>query len=110
MRTLPFIVILMLVTFQDALITQQGILLAVLSGAIASGIGYVVWYIALAGISVTQAAVVQLFVPIIATIGGVIFASEIVSLRLVLSSFMILGGILIVVLGRYYFAQRILIK
>jgi drug/metabolite transporter (DMT)-like permease len=54
--------------------------------------------------------VVQLFVPIIAAIGGVIFASEIVSLRLVLSSIMILGGILIGVLGRYYFAQRTLIK
>jgi len=109
-RTLPFVVILMLVTFQDALITQQGILLAVLSGAIASGIGYAVWYIALSALSVTQAAVVQLFVPIIAAIGGIIFASEIVSLRLVLSSIMILGGILIVVLGRYYFAQRTLIK
>ena len=100
-RTLPFVVILMVVTFKDALITQQGILLAILSGAIASGIGYAVWYIALVRLSTSQAAVVQLFVPIIAAFGGVIFANEIVSLRLVLSSIMVLGGMMIVVLGGY---------
>jgi len=77
-------------------------LLAVLSGAIASGAGYAVWYIALRGLSITQAAVIQLFVPVIAAIGGVIFANEIISIRLVLSSLMVLGGILIVVFGRYF--------
>jgi len=99
-RTTPFLIILMLITFQDASLSPQGVFLAVLSGAITSGIGYAVWYSALTGLSVTQAAVVQLFVPVIAAIGGVIFANEIVSIRLVLSSIMILGGILIVVLGR----------
>ena len=85
--------------------SQQGILLAVLSGAIASGAGYVVWYIALRGLSITHAAVIQLFVPVIAAIGGVVFANEIISLRLVLSSVMVLGGILIVVFGRFLFVQ-----
>ena len=79
--------------------------MAVLSGAIASGIGYFIWYIALTGLSVTQGAVVQLFVPIIAAIGGVIFTSELITLRLVESSALVLGGILIVILGRYYFVQ-----
>jgi len=106
-RTTPFLVILILITFQDALLSPQGVFLAVLSGAITSGIGYAVWYSALIGLSVTQAAVVQLFVPVIAAIGGVIFANEIVSTRLVLSSIMILGGILIVVLGKDFIFQRI---
>lgn len=105
LRTLPFVIILIVVTFRDANLSQEGILLASLSGALASGAGYTVWYIALGGLSVTQAAVVQLLVPVIAAIGGVLFANEIISLRLVLSSFMVLGGILTVVLGRYYFIE-----
>jgi len=105
LRTFPFVIILIAVTFQDANLSQKGILLAVLSGAIASGAGYAVWYIALRGLSITQAAVIQLFVPVIAAIGGVIFANEIISLRLVLSSVMVLGGILIVVFGRILFVQ-----
>lgn len=105
LRTLPFVIILIFMTFRDANLSQQGILLAALSGGIASGIGYTVWYIALGGLSITQAAVIQLFVPVIAAIGGVIFANEMISLRLVLSSIMVLGGILAVVLGRYYFVQ-----
>ncbi len=91
------LVILMLITFQEAWLSLQGVLLAVISGAITSGIGYAVWYSALNGLSVTQAAVVQLFVPIIAAIGGVLFANEVISLQLVLSALLILGGILIVV-------------
>ena len=78
-----------------------------LSGGVASGIGYSVWYAALRGLSVTVAAVVQLSVPIIAAIGGVVFVSEIVTLRLTLSAVMIVGGISTVILGRYYFIQKI---
>jgi drug/metabolite transporter (DMT)-like permease len=91
--------------FNNAYITSTGFLLAVLSGAIASGIGYFVWYIALTTLSVTQAAAVQLLVPIIAAIGGVIFTSELISLRLIESTILVLGGILTVILGRYYFVQ-----
>lgn len=76
-----------------------------ISGAITSGIGYAVWYSALNGLSVTQAAVVQLFVPIIAAIGGVLFANEVITLQLVISELLILGGILIVVLGQSYFLR-----
>jgi len=105
MRTTPFILALLVFTLNNMQITPMGILLAILSGAIASGVGYFVWYIALTGLSVTQAAVVQLFVPIIAAMGGVIFTSELITLRLIESSTLVLGGILMVVLGRYYFIQ-----
>ena len=78
--------------------------LAAVSGALTSGVGYFVWYLALGGLTVTQAAVVQLFVPVIATIGGVIFSNELVTLRLVAASALVLGGILMVILGKKYFA------
>jgi drug/metabolite transporter (DMT)-like permease len=105
LRTSPFILVLIFFGLNDIHLTYTGIVLAVLSGAIASGLGYFVWYIALKGLSVTQAAVVQLFVPIIAATGGVIFTHELITLRLIESSALLLGGILMVILGRYYFVH-----
>lgn len=110
LRTLPFVIILLVVALPYANLSQEGILLAVLSGAIASGIGYAAWYIALGGLPVSKAAVVQLLVPVIAAIGGVLFASEIISLRLMLSSVIVLGGILTVMLGNYSSSQLALRK
>ena len=104
-RTIPPVLILLIMTIQDANYTSEGVLLAVLSGAIASGIGYTIWYVALTGLTATQAAVLQLLVPVIAAAGGIIFVSEAVSMHLIISGSMILGGILIVILGRYYFIQ-----
>jgi drug/metabolite transporter (DMT)-like permease len=75
-----------------------------LSGAVASGIGYTVWYSALGRLTTTQAAVVQLSVPLIAAFGGVLFVNEAISLRLMISAGMILGGILLVIMGRRYVA------
>jgi drug/metabolite transporter (DMT)-like permease len=106
LRTIPFVLVLVLLTVQSAHYTSEGILLAVISGGIASGIGYTLWYMALGGLSVTQAAVLQLSVPVIAALGGIIFVSEAVTTRLLMSSVLILGGILLVVLGRYYFVNR----
>lgn len=105
LRTLPLVIILAIITVQNAHYSYEGLLLAVLSGGITSGIGYAIWYIALGGLSATQAAVVQLLVPVIAAFGGIIFVSEAVTLRLTVSATMILGGILMVVLGRYYFVR-----
>ncbi len=107
-RTLPFILILGAVFYRDVDISQQGVLLAMVSGALASGLGYAVWYTALGGLSATQAAVIQLLVPVIAAIGGVVFANEMISLRLILSSMMVLGGIMLVILTRYYLQQAAL--
>jgi len=104
-RSIPMIIVLGIITIQNIHLSTEGVLLAALSGGIASGIGYTLWYIALRGLSVVQAAVVQLLVPIIAALGGVIFIAEAITLRLSISAAMILGGILIVVLGRYYFVQ-----
>ncbi|MCH7506656.1 MAG: DMT family transporter [Proteobacteria bacterium] len=106
LRTIPLVIILLVITIQDAHYSAAGVLLAVLSGGIASGIGYTIWYIALGGLSTTQAAVVQLSVPVIAAFGGVLFVSEAITARLTLSASMVLGGILLVVLGRFYFVQR----
>lgn len=104
-RTLPLVLILTLLTFQYASLSEKGILLAVLSGSIASGVGYTIWYIALGGLSTIQAAVLQLLVPVIAALGGVLFADEVFTLRLLMSSVMVLGGIMVMILGRYYSEQ-----
>ncbi|MCL4107922.1 UNVERIFIED_CONTAM: hypothetical protein GTU68_016950 [Idotea baltica] len=105
LRTLPLVVILILFTFDSAQISKQGVILAIASGAITSGLGYAIWYSALAGLSVTQAAVIQLTVPIIAAIGGILFSKEIISLQLIISSVLVLGGVLIVVLGKQAFSK-----
>ena len=99
-RTLPFVAILLILTYKNAHVTTQGMLLAVTSGAITSGLGYAIWYSALKGLNVTQAAVIQLTVPIIAAIGGVLFSNEIISLQLIISSILVLGGVLIVIIGK----------
>jgi drug/metabolite transporter (DMT)-like permease len=80
--------------------TWQGLLLAVISGAVTSGLGYVVWYAALRHLTAARAATVQLSVPVIAALGGVVLLAEPVTLRLVLASVLTLGGIALVVGGR----------
>jgi drug/metabolite transporter (DMT)-like permease len=104
-RTTPFILALALLAIPTIHLSAEGMMLAILSGAIASGIGYTVWYVALGGLSATEAAVVQLLVPVIAAVGGIVFVSEAITVRLLLAAVMILGGILTVVLGRWYFVQ-----
>lgn len=66
---------------------------AAASGVVASGLGYVIWYAALRGLTATRAAMVQLAVPVIAALGAAVFLSEKISLRLVISACLILGGI-----------------
>jgi len=104
-RSIPFVVILAALTMHNASYSSEGIILALVSGAITSGVGYTIWYIALGGLSSTQAAVIQLSVPVIAAIGGVIFVSEVITIRLIISATVVLSGILMVVLGKAYFAQ-----
>ena len=77
----------------DVHVTAEGAGLAVLSGAVASGVGYVIWYAALRELSATRAATVQLAVPVIAALGGVVFLSETISTRLMTATAMIIGGI-----------------
>jgi drug/metabolite transporter (DMT)-like permease len=77
-----------------------GIRYAIASGAIASGVGYVIWYSALPGLKATTAATVQLSVPVLATFGGILFLSESITLRFLLASLLILGGIGLVIVER----------
>lgn len=100
LRALPLIIFVRLVTLHDVHLTQSGILLAMISGAVASGAGYVIWYTALAGLTATRAAIVQLSVPVLAAWGGVAFLTEDISLRLILAGVMILGGIGLAIAGR----------
>jgi drug/metabolite transporter (DMT)-like permease len=92
-RAVPLAIVVSAVAASHAEASAQGVLLAVLSGALASGVGYVAWYAALTGLTSAQAASVQLAVPILAAAGGVIFLSEPVTVRLLLSAFLILGGV-----------------
>jgi drug/metabolite transporter (DMT)-like permease len=81
-------------------LSPRGLLLAAASGALASGLGYTVWYAALKHLALTRAALAQLAVPVIAAGGGVVFVGESITLRLALASAMILGSIAIGILGR----------
>lgn len=76
------------------------------SGVLSSGIGYVIWYAALRGLRMTSAATVQLSVPVIAAFGGVLFLGESVSLRLVIASVAVLGGVAVVLLARAHATSR----
>ncbi len=91
--TLPLVLLTYLIFQDDVHLSQKGIVLAILSGALASGVGYSIWYAALPHLTATRAATVQLTVPIIAAIGGVMLLSEPVSLRLVVASIAVLGGV-----------------
>ncbi len=104
-KTLPLVVVLVLATFLKSHLSSEGIILAILSGGLTSGIGYTIWYMALGGLSPIQAAILQLLVPVIAAAGGILFSAEVLSLRLVMSAMLILGGILIVILGKHYFEK-----
>jgi drug/metabolite transporter (DMT)-like permease len=80
--------------------TQRGILLALISGAVTSGVGYAIWYRALPGLTVTQAAVAQLSVPVIAAAGAVLTLNETVSTRLVGAGIAVLSGVALVLSAR----------
>jgi drug/metabolite transporter (DMT)-like permease len=88
------------VTVRNADLSPRGTVLAVASGALASGLGYAVWYAALRGLTAVRAAVVQLSVPVLAAAGGVVFLGEQVTLRLALSGVLVLGGVGLAVAGR----------
>jgi drug/metabolite transporter (DMT)-like permease len=96
----PLALAVNLVFWNDAHTSWHGVAMAVLSGAIASGLGYALWYAVLAGMPATRAATAQLSVPVIAALGGVALLSEPVTLRLVISSVATLGGIALVLLQR----------
>jgi drug/metabolite transporter (DMT)-like permease len=81
---------------------SAGIGYAVLSGAIASGLGYVIWYTALSGLKAASAATVQLSVPVLTATGGILLLGEPITLRYVFASIAVLGGIALVVIEKHH--------
>lgn len=99
-RAVPLALLLSLLFAANAYADSAGVALAIASGALTSGIGYVIWYAALSKLSAMRAATVQLSVPLIAAFGGVAFLSEAITPRLVAASVAILGGIALVLSNR----------
>jgi drug/metabolite transporter (DMT)-like permease len=105
-RSVPFVVAVSLVSWQGAHTATRGVLLSIASGAVTSGLGYVVWYATLRGLTGTQAAVVQLSVPLIAAAGGILLLAETISARLVVSTVVVLGGVALAITGRERLVRR----
>ena len=100
LRTVPLALALIAIALGSLEISGPGLGLAVVSGVVTSGLGYVVWYIALRDLTATMAAVVQLAVPVLAALGGVLLLREAFSARLAISSLLILGGVAVATLAR----------
>jgi drug/metabolite transporter (DMT)-like permease len=98
--TLPLVVIVSALTLTQAHLSASGIVYAIASGSIASGLGYVVWFAAVKRLRATTAATVQLSVPIVAAFGGTVLLDETVTLRLLVASIATLGGIWLVLAQR----------
>ena len=99
-RSVPMILVAAIPFLASIDLSTSGIVLAVLSGAVASGLGYTVWYATLKHHTETRAAVLQLSVPVIAAFGGVVLLSEGMSTRLLIAAALILSGIAMTIFGR----------
>ena len=99
-RTVPLAAVAFAFPWGSSGASGEGVLLAAISGAVTSGLGYVIWYRALRELSATTAAIVQLLVPVLAAVGGVLLLAERPTLRLPLAGLLILGGVATAVLSR----------
>jgi drug/metabolite transporter (DMT)-like permease len=99
LRAVPWAAILNIILVRSTHLDRAGIGYAVLSGAIASGVGYVIWYTALSGLKAASAATVQLSVPVLAATGGILLLGEPLTLRFFCASIAVLGGIALVVMN-----------
>jgi drug/metabolite transporter (DMT)-like permease len=100
LRAAPLAALLSVFTFPWISLDSPGFWYAISSGTLASGVGYAIWYTALRGLKATSAATVQLSVPVIAAVGGIVFLGEAITLRLLIASAAILGGIALVIVDR----------
>jgi drug/metabolite transporter (DMT)-like permease len=99
-RTLPFAAGALVASWAASSVTPRGAALALVSGAITSGLGYVIWYLALRDLTATRAAIVQLAVPLLAAAGGTVVLDEEPTARLAVASVLILGGVASAVLAK----------
>jgi drug/metabolite transporter (DMT)-like permease len=100
LRTVPLALLCNLPFLPRLHLEPAGVFYALVSGALTSGLGYVVWYAALKHLTATRAAVVQLSVPVIAAFGGVLLLDEVFTQRLAIASCVILGGVAIAILSK----------
>jgi len=100
LRAVPLAVVFSLFMMNRASVDSAGFWYALSSGALTSGIGYAIWYTALPGLKATTAASVQLSVPVIAALGGILFLGESPTPRLALAAVAILGGIALVIIEK----------
>ena len=100
LRAVPLAAVLSVAFLPWAILDRAGIGFAILSGAIASGVGYAIWYTALPGLKAASAATVQLSVPVLAAAGGILFLGESITVRLLFASVAVLGGIALVVMEK----------
>jgi drug/metabolite transporter (DMT)-like permease len=96
-RAVPFAAALSIIFLPSANYNLAGITYAITSGAVTSGLGYVIWYSALPGLKTASAATVQLSVPVLAATGGILLLGEPITARYMLASVAVLGGIGLVV-------------
>ena len=97
-RAVPLSVVVWIFFLPWVHVDSAGVIYAIISGAITSSLGYVIWYSALPGLKAASAATVQLSVPVLAATGGILLLGESITLRYVLASIAVLGGIALVVL------------
>jgi len=102
LRAVPISMALSILMLRSVSLDYAGLWYAVSSGALASGIGYTIWYTALPALKSTSAATVQLSVPVIAALGGIVFLGESITLRLAFASAAVLGGIALVILEKQH--------
>jgi drug/metabolite transporter (DMT)-like permease len=100
LRAVPFAAGLCITLIPWLRLDPAGTAYAILSGAIASGIGYVIWYTALPALKAAAAASVQLSVPVLTAAGGILLLGEPLTVRFMLASIAVLGGIALVVIAR----------
>lgn len=96
----PLALIPVFLSLHSLRLSSDGLILAVISGAVTSGLGYVLWYSVLPSLGGTRAAIVQLLVPVIAVAGSIIFLGEALTAHLALSGSVILAGVVVAMLGR----------
>lgn len=80
--------------------TNEGIVLAIIAGSVTSALGYTIWYMALNNLTSIQSGIVQLLVPVIAAIAGMVLLGEILTIQWAIASLLILGGILLVIIKK----------
>ena len=97
---IPLAIAVQLFFLDNSNLTNAGVTLAIISGAITSGLGYILWYTAIRELRVSTAATVQLSVPIIIAAGGALLLDEAITLRLLIAAIVTLGGIAIVLRAR----------